>query len=68
MTTGQAAKEIGIHPRTLADFLYRNPRLSESFEVVAGRRLIPAHNLDAIRLEARRAGLLPGLEVRNARH
>lgn len=65
MTTGEAARAIGVHPRLLSDLIYRSRVLSthERIELVGGRRVIHPDAMPAIATEARRAGLLPPIQT-----
>lgn len=61
ISTGDAARAIGVPPKVISDFFYAGRLDAERCPIVGGRRLIPCDYLDVIRIELRRAGKLPRL-------
>ena len=55
-SVSEAARKLEANPKDISDLFYRRELRDDLCPVVAGRRLIPEHYLDAIRTALKRAG------------
>ena len=67
LTVSEAARLLGVTPRSISDLLYNRGLPDGDFPITGGRRLIPRDQIDNIRDALKRAGTRVGREVTNAR-
>ena len=57
LSVSQAARHLGVKPKTISDLFYRRELPDDAAPIVAGRRIIPESYLEIIAMALRRKGI-----------